>query len=140
MRQGPDQSAAEGTRQAPKLHVLVVDDEPAILRMLDLVLQQRGFDVTTAAGGAEAVELYRRRPGVFALVLLDVQMPDPDGPETLAALRTIDPHVRCCFMSGYTGEYSVEQLLALGAAHVFEKPLPGLAELAEKLRDVACSP
>jgi hypothetical protein len=39
-------------------------------------------------------------------------------------------------MSGYTGEHSVEQLLAMGAAHIFEKPFPGLADLARKLREV----
>jgi CheY-like chemotaxis protein len=136
MRQESDSPTAEGAANRPRPHVLVVDDEPAVLRLLEFALRRRGFDVTTAAGGAQAVELFRRRPGAFALVLLDVQMPDPDGPETLAALRSIDPHVRCCFMSGYTGDHSAEQLLALGAAHVFDKPFPSLGELERKLRDV----
>jgi len=66
-------------------------------------------------------------------VLLDVRMPEMDGPQTLAALRSINPEVRCCFMSGHTGDYSAEQLLELGASHVFQKPF-GLSELAWTLQ------
>jgi CheY-like chemotaxis protein len=136
MRQEPEQSTAATAAGAPRPHVLVVDDEPSILHLLELTLREGGFDVTTAAGGIQAVELYRRWPGAFSLVLLDVQMPDRDGPRTLAVLRALDPRVCCCFMTGYTGDYTAEQLLALGAAHVFDKPFHCLSELAGKLRQV----
>jgi CheY-like chemotaxis protein len=69
-------------------------------------------------------------------VLLDVKMPEFDGPQTLAALREIDPGVRCVFMTGYAAAPLAEELLALGAEHVVEKPFH-LRELAATLREVA---
>src|SRR5581483_9411212 len=90
----------------PKPRVLVVEDERAVLQMLDVALRHYGFRVTLAASGEEAVELYRQNHGKIDVVLLDVQMPGMDGPATLAALQKINAGVRCCFMSGHTGRYS----------------------------------
>ena len=59
-----------------------------------------------------------------------------DGPQTLAALRGLDPDLVCCFMSGDTGRYSAAGLLAMGAAHFFAKPFV-LAEVVRVLREVA---
>jgi DNA-binding NtrC family response regulator len=116
--------------------VLVVDDEEVVRKMLGVALRLHGFDVRQAAGGEEAVELYRRDGGTIAAVVLDVRMPGMDGPQTLAALRGLDPGVLCCFMSGDTGRYSTEGLLAMGAAHFFAKPFV-LAEFVGVLREVA---
>lgn len=120
--------------------ILVVEDEPALLRMLGVVLRHHGFAVRLAASGAEAVAAYREHGAGVSLVLLDVQMPGPDGPETLALLRQIDPEVRCCFMSGHTGKYSAEDLLGLGALHLFPKPLnmPEAMDLLWRLAAAAC--
>jgi CheY-like chemotaxis protein len=63
-------------------------------------------------------------------------MPDMDGPRTLGALREIDPHVCCAFMSGDTGDYTVEQLLALGAFDVLQKPFASLSTLVRILWEV----
>ena len=52
-------------------------------------------------------------------------------------VQQLNPHVRCCFMSGYTDKYSGEQLLAMGALFVFPKPFDSLRELACKLREIA---
>ena len=117
-------------------HILVVDNDPGILGMLGLALGTHGFVVTTASSGPEAVRTYERERGRIGLVLLDVRMPGMDGPQTLAALRGVDPSVRCCFMTTGTGDYSREDLLGMGAAEVFEKPF-GLADLARRLGGVA---
>jgi CheY-like chemotaxis protein len=114
--------------------VLVVDDEPAILGLLALVLRQAGFDVVTAGSGPEAVAAFHGTRGGIDLVLLDVQMPKPwDGPRTLTNLQQLDPAVRAAFMSGSTGEYPSADLLARGALRVFAKPFPTLAELTSEL-------
>ena len=115
--------------------VLVVDDEGAVRKVLEIALRLSGLEVRLAASGEEAVDLYRRDGGIAA-VLLDVQLPGLDGPQTLAALREIDPGVVCCFMSGDTGRYTAEGLLAMGAAHFFAKPFV-LAEVVRVLREVA---
>lgn len=74
---------------APRL--LVVDDEADILGMLRLLLVQRGYEVTTAGSGLEALALATADPP--DLMLLDVMMQDMDGWETLKLLR-LDPACR----------------------------------------------
>jgi CheY-like chemotaxis protein len=80
--------------------VLVVDDESAVVSILSLFLGSLGYAVRVARSGSEAVELYRRVAAEVALVLIDTNMAGMDGPSTCAALRAIDPGVRCCLMSG----------------------------------------
>jgi CheY-like chemotaxis protein len=117
--------------------VLVVDDEQGMRRFLELAMRHCGFSVKSAGTGQAAVELYRQCSPPPDVVLLDVQMPGMDGPATLAALQEFDPDVRCCFMSGGSDEYDVEDLLALGAAHFFPKPFPDLHLLGKTLSEVA---
>jgi CheY-like chemotaxis protein len=113
--------------------ILVVDDEPMVRQLLKLALEHHGLTVLLASDGREAVETYRLHCDQIGAVLLDVQMPNLDGPHTLDAIQQINPEVRCCFMSGYTGAYSAEDLLGRGALHIFQKPF-GLGELAATLR------
>jgi CheY-like chemotaxis protein len=117
--------------------VLVVDDEPLLLQMLGLALPCHGLAVRPAGGGRQALELYRRHRGSIRVVLLDVTMPEFDGRQTLAALREIDPGVRCVLMTGYAAGPLAQELLASGAEHVVEKPFRDLAALAGTLREVA---
>jgi CheY-like chemotaxis protein len=70
------------------------------------------------------------------VVLLDVDMPDLDGPETLDALRELNPEVQACFMSGDSGNYQPDDLRKRGAAHVIAKPFL-LKDLANVLRPLA---
>ena len=120
----------------PRLTVLVVEDEDAIRRMLDVALRRHGLDVLLAATGDEAVVVYREHRESIAAVLLDVRMPDLDGPATLAALRAVDPGVRAGFMSGHTGAYTTDDLIGAGASFVIAKPFD-VAEIADALRRLA---
>ena len=65
--------------------VLVVDDEPAMLRALCINLRVRTYDVATAATGREAIAEARRRPP--DAVILDLGLPDVDGIEVIGQLR-----------------------------------------------------
>jgi two-component system OmpR family response regulator len=121
----------------PKPEVLVVEDEPAVRQCLAVVLRHYGFAVREAGSGERAVEVYERHRDTIAVVLLDVQMPGLDGPQTFALLRDINPAVRAVFMSGNTGVYSAEELLALGACHVLGKPFRSLDEFAGRLWQLA---
>lgn len=112
--------------------ILVVDDEEPIRRLLQLVLQRQGFEVWLAADGSQALKLYDRFRTQIDLVLLDVRMPGLNGPQTLAALRQLNPEVPCCFLTGQAWEYSERQLRGQGAVQVFAKPF-ALEELATSL-------
>src|SRR5260370_17776062 len=102
--------------------VLVVDDEGCVRDVLRIGMRQRGFAVWLACGGQQALDLYRRDRESIDVVLLDVHMPGTDGPRTLAALRALNPLIRCCFMSGDLGSYTEGGLCNLGAAAVIRKP------------------
>ena len=129
-------SAPTSATSASSPGILIADDESAILDFLRRGLGLYGFTVWTAKNGKEAIEIYKANRQDIAAVLLDVLMPDQDGPSTLGLLRTIDPDVRCCFMSGDLGRYTQDELLAGGAAHVLFKPFP-LSEVAQVLQLMA---
>lgn len=121
-------------RDAPG--VLIVDDDAMLRNLMSTVLQRRGFLVWTAASGAEALAAYRQHGDRIAVVLLDVRMPVQDGPQTLTKLRQLNPALRCCFMSGHIGEYTLDDLLACGASHCFDKPFR-LDDVAQTLMRLA---
>jgi two-component system OmpR family response regulator len=116
--------------------VLVIDDTEAVRGFLGAALEGAGFAVWLAPSGREGAALYLAHRAAIDVVLLDVRMPVWDGPATLAALRTLDPEVTCCFMSGDTGQYTQEQLLDLGAAALVQKPFR-LVDLLGRLAPLA---
>jgi DNA-binding response OmpR family regulator len=118
--------------------VLVVDDEDMVRSLLDMVLRRHGFDVLPAHCGREAIRLFEAHRDRVSCALLDVRMPGLDGPQTLLALRRLEPALPCCFMSGQLGEHSREELLALGVTHFFEKPFH-LEEVVSTLHALTCT-
>ncbi len=123
--------------RARKPAALIVEDEPAILMLLEKVLRHYGFAVHLATGGEEAVDAFRRHQDAIDVVLLDVRMAPMDGPQALIALQQIAPQVRVAFMSGNTGKYAPEELVRRGAKCIFAKPFASLTGLAEQLWELA---
>jgi len=78
--------------------ILVVDDDLQVLEVLGEMLYLEGYDVGTARNGREALD--RFRGGGFDLVITDLIMPDKEGLETIAELRTLDRSVPIVAMSG----------------------------------------
>lgn len=113
--------------------VLVVDDEPQILRALGINLRARHYEVLTAATGAEALKVASRHPP--DLVILDLGLPDMDGVEVIAGLRgwTAAPIV---VLSGRTGSADKVDALDAGADDYLTKPF-GIDELLARLRAVS---
>jgi CheY-like chemotaxis protein len=128
-----DLAAADSQPVREAVGVLVVDDDHLVRSMIQLGLERDGFEVWTAATGRDAIRLYRTHRERIGVVLLDVRMPDLDGPATLDALRSLNPDVRVCFMSGHMGAYDPEELRQRGAVHAIAKPFR-LNELARLLR------
>ncbi|MCI0508090.1 MAG: sigma-54 dependent transcriptional regulator [Gammaproteobacteria bacterium] len=110
-----------------KPHILVIDDEPDIRRLVSEILEDEGYAVTVAKDGASARDaIATRTPN---LVLLDIWMPDIDGISLLKEFLEVN-HLRCpvIMMSGHgTVEAAVEST-RLGAFDFIEKPL-SLAKL-----------
>jgi len=100
--------------------VLVVDDEPEVRQVLLEFLSSRGYDVTAASGGVEAIAFVEsEKPD---LVLLDVAMPDMDGVETLKRIVAIDPGLAVIMVTANANIGITSKLLALGAVDYVPKP------------------
>lgn len=102
--------------------ILVVEDETVLRELVSEILEGNGYRVITAANGREAIEVYRREGATVDLVLLDMIMPEMDGPATFEALRKINPDVRVLISSGFSQDMSVQDLLNRGASGFVGKP------------------
>jgi two-component system KDP operon response regulator KdpE len=110
--------------------VLVVDDEPGILRALRTNLTGHGFQVETAETGAAALASFRvRKPD---LVILDLGLPDMDGTEVIRAVR-LESSVPILVLSVRGGERDKVAALDLGADDYLTKPF-GVDELLARVR------
>ncbi len=84
--------------------ILVVDDEASVRIITKQTLHAFGYNVLTAADGAEAVAVYAQNAKEIAVVLTDMMMPVMDGPAMIHALRRIDPGVKVVAASGLSPE------------------------------------
>jgi two-component system KDP operon response regulator KdpE len=114
---------------ANKPGLLVVDDDPAVGSLLASGLPSYGFRVWIAESAAEALALYCRHSAAIHLVLLDSSLVDYDGSDLLAALRHLQPGIRCCFTASFLDQQGTERLFDQGAVGILSKPfrLDGLA-------------
>ncbi len=110
--------------------VLVVDDEPQIRRALQINLGARGFQVATAADGASA--LHAAKHGHPELIILDLGLPDMDGIDVLAAIRS-HSSVPVIVLSARADSTDKVEALDTGADDYVTKPF-GMDELLARLR------
>ena len=126
-------AGVEVSAWSPSGTILVVDDEPLLLSTLTSILETLGFEVLTAANGAQALTRAEPLAGQLRCVLLDYSMPDMTGNQVLAKLRAIDPEVPVLVMSGY-GDEGIESAFAgLSVRGFVQKPFR-MAELSDKIR------
>lgn len=115
--------------------VLVVDDEPSVRKATARILDLLGFEAVQAADGREAVEIFRRAPASFVLVLLDMTMPILDGVQTSTELRQIRSDLRIVFMSGFNEQDSIIRFSGEGLTNFVQKPFD-MEVLRNALREV----
>ena len=104
--------------------ILVVDDDPTFCGLVEEVLATEGYQVTAAPNGLVALDIVRDR--AFDLILIDVRMPELDGPGFYKALQDRDPELarRVMFMTGgAVGPETAEFLFSLRAPYL-RKPIP----------------
>jgi DNA-binding response OmpR family regulator len=111
--------------------ILVVEDDPAILRGLAMNLEVEGYELLTARDGDEGVRMWKRdRPD---MVLLDLMLPRRSGLEVLRAIRAEDRDIPILILSAKGEEADKVLGLSLGADDYVTKPF-GLAELLARIR------
>src|SRR5438270_3124519 len=103
--------------------ILVVDDEQMALVLIKRLLSESGYQVVTAQSGFEALDLFRRQPQAFQLVLLDLTMPFMDGEETFPRLREIRADIPVILCTGFIRSDRLDRLMKAGIAGFLRKPL-----------------
>lgn len=104
-----------------KTKILIADDSESLARSMSLVLRRRGYEITTARDGVEAVRLALAED--FDLIFLDVKMPNLNGVDAFNHIRAQKPEAAVVMMTAYTVEHLVQRALSDGVYRVLRKPL-----------------
>ena len=113
---------APDARIAGQGRLLVAEDEPAVLKVLTMTLEQAGYSVLACRDGGEAVETFRAEHEDLAAALLDFRMPVMNGAEVFREFQRVGPDVPVILMSGNLSEADVAGLKAEGLRAVVGKP------------------
>ena len=126
--------AAQDRTMAGPARILVMDDEEAVLEVVQSMLSHLGHQVMTAKDGAEAIALYEKHRTTnipFDLVIMDLTIPGGmGGKEAVARLRAIDPQAKVVVSSGYSNDPVMANFSEYGFCAAIVKPYR-LGELAE---------
>jgi two-component system, cell cycle sensor histidine kinase and response regulator CckA len=114
--------------------VLVVEDEPAILNISKIMLEQQGYQVLTAATPGKAIQLAQEQAEQIHLLITDVVMPEMNGRELANKMLSLYPDIKCLFMSGYTADVIAHQGVLDKGVFFIQKPFSRNSLLA-KVRD-----
>jgi len=112
--------------------VLIIDDERPVLMTLEALLKRHGYHVDTAPTASQGLKLLRSKPST--LVLLDLQLPDADGLETLELIKTEVPETQVIILTAHDSLHNAIESIKRGAYHFISKPYAAeeLLSLVEK--------
>lgn len=103
-----------------KQTILVVDDEPMILRIFKRLLSEEGYTVLTARNGKEGLEVVRKKN--LELVILDLKLPDMSGIDILRRIRKLRKNVEVIVITGHGTMKTARAAMGLGAYDYITKP------------------
>jgi PAS domain S-box-containing protein len=127
----PEKKAAAGGTET----ILLVEDEPTILRMTRMMLERKGYTVLPAATPVKAIEIAKTHADKIHLLMTDVVMPEMNGRDLAGQLIPLYPEIKRLFMSGYTSNVIAHHgVLDKGVAFI-QKPF-SMADMTEKVRGV----
>jgi len=118
------------TEPSLPVRLLLVDDEIGYLEVLSKRLTRRGYKVTTASSGTEAIRALRQWE--FDLAVVDLKMEDMDGIEVLKVFKRMDPSIRVIMLTGHGSERAARDGITQGAFDYLIKPV-GLERLIETI-------
>lgn len=115
--------------------ILLVDDEEMVADIGKDLLEKLGYTVLVAAGGTEAIKLFKRHRDQVDLIILDMIMPDMSGGETFSHLRAIKPNAKILLSSGYSLDRRASAIMQQGCNGFIQKPF-NLKKVSHKIREI----
>jgi CheY-like chemotaxis protein len=115
---------ARAARHIAPQEILLVDDDPMILRAMRLMLESDGHIVTTADGGEAAFSVLAAKtcPYSFPVVMTDLEMPNVDGCQVACAVKTASPGTLVFLLTGWAERFTTQGILPAFVDRVLNKP------------------
>src|SRR5215831_15223931 len=120
----------------PVIRVLVVDDEPGLRTMLEILLGREGYGVVTAPGYGVALEAISQAPQPFPVILTDLVMPDGSGLDVLAAAKQRSSSTEVILLTAHNSVDNAIAAMGAGAFNFVTKPFEPAALAAMVRRAV----
>ncbi len=114
--------------------ILLVEDEPSLLKITAIALRKLGYTVLTAETPGAALQLAEEQGEAITLLITDVVMPEMNGRNLARKLQSLHPKVKRLFMSAYTDDVIAQQGVLDAETHFIQKPFT-VQELADKVRE-----
>ncbi|HEV8547930.1 MAG TPA: ATP-binding protein, partial [Polyangiaceae bacterium] len=127
-----ERTARSELRRGRGERVLFVDDEAVLCRSVSSLLERLGYSVTARSDPGEALDLFRKSPQAFDVVLTDLTMPGLTGVDIAREVQKLCPEKPVLMMSGFHSTWTPEALRAVGVVELIRKPL-GALQLSETL-------
>ncbi len=115
--------------------VLLIDDEDMIIDVGQEMLTATGYDVLSARGGKEAIDVYKKNKDKIDIVILDMVMPDMSGGEVYDTLKEINPDIKVLLSSGYSISGQATEILERGCDGFIQKPF-NMSQLSQGIRKI----
>lgn len=115
--------------------VLIVEDEPAILKLGATILRRQGYTVLTAGTPTQAIQVVAEQGDAIQLLITDVVMPEMNGRDLVERLREVKPDLKCLYISGYTADAIAHHGVLDEGVKFLQKPFSVL-ELTTRVRQV----
>lgn len=115
--------------------IIVVEDEPSILKMAKSMLEQQGYTVIATPKPSEAISISKESKMKIHLVITDVIMPEMNGRDLVKNLKLFNPELKSLFMSGYTANVIAHHGVLDDGVNFIQKPF-STKDLATKVRAV----
>lgn len=120
----------------PLKYIMIVDDEPDILDLLQGYLESKGWKIKAFIGPGIALSSIMMNPKLYSLILTDIRMPEMSGIEFVKKVKNLDNNIKIIFMTAF--ETEIDELKELSDVEPLKKPicLETLVSLIKRLKDI----
>jgi hypothetical protein len=102
--------------------ILVVDDEPMALKLVQTILEKRDFEVLASTSATQAIKIFEAQRDRIELLISDIVMPEMDGTKLAGRLVAMNPDLPVLFMSGFLTESEIADTSAISQYAFIRKP------------------